>query len=642
MTNTDGVVYFDGTRLVTTTVGTATNVLTSNGVAMAPTFQALPATSISITGDTGGVLTGNAFIFTGGFTGLTFNGSGTTEALEGILAVANGGTGVDTLTGLVLGNGSSDMTAITPGDYGVLISSSTGVPSWLANGTTGQVLTATTSGIASWEAAASRIVTLDADSGSATGSTVTISGGSTGLTTTASAATMDLTGTLKLANGGTNASLTANNGGIFYSTATAGAILAGTATADQVLLSGSSTTPAWSTATYPATTTINQLLYSSANNVIGGITAGDYGVLISSSSGVPSWLANGTTGQVLTATTSGTPSWESTGSASITIDGDTGSATGSTITFNANTNCGASVKFVASGSTVDLEVTDANSNTCIGLDCGSDNGSYNTIIGAFAGGSATNAQENTGVGYQVLADITANGDSNVAIGYESLRQITTGSGNTCIGGGSGTNYTSSESNNIIIGNDITVTVGESNVLRIGGGTGTGSGNLAAAYICGIAGVNVGSVATIVTEASNQLGTAVLTAGTGISIVPTANTITISSSSSGFSWHDVTGGSATLAAENGYIADSASLTTFTMPTNNSIGDTIKIVGKGSGGWSIVYSALQNIIFGNVTSTTTTGNISSNNANDCLELVCTTASVAAPIFTVVSSIGNISVN
>jgi hypothetical protein len=40
MTNTDGVCYFDGTRLVTTTVGNATEVLTSNGAAVAPTFQA--------------------------------------------------------------------------------------------------------------------------------------------------------------------------------------------------------------------------------------------------------------------------------------------------------------------------------------------------------------------------------------------------------------------------------------------------------------------------------------------------------------------------------------------------------------------------------------------------------------------------
>jgi|SRR5215831_10143055 len=39
MATTDGVVYYDGTSLVTTGVGTATQVLTSNGVGMAPTFQ---------------------------------------------------------------------------------------------------------------------------------------------------------------------------------------------------------------------------------------------------------------------------------------------------------------------------------------------------------------------------------------------------------------------------------------------------------------------------------------------------------------------------------------------------------------------------------------------------------------------------
>lgn len=40
MTNADGVVYFDGTILNTTTVGVAGQVLTSNGPAVAPTFQA--------------------------------------------------------------------------------------------------------------------------------------------------------------------------------------------------------------------------------------------------------------------------------------------------------------------------------------------------------------------------------------------------------------------------------------------------------------------------------------------------------------------------------------------------------------------------------------------------------------------------
>ena len=99
---------------------------------------------------------------------------------------------------------------------------------------------------------------------------------------------MTLGSPLTLANGGTNANLAASNGGIFYSTSSAGAILAGTATANQVLLSGSSTTPAWSTATYPPTTTVNQILYSSANNTIGGITTGNNGVLVTSSGGVPS------------------------------------------------------------------------------------------------------------------------------------------------------------------------------------------------------------------------------------------------------------------------------------------------------------------------------------------------------------------
>lgn len=100
--------------------------------------------------------------------------------------------------------------------------------------------------------------------------------------------TSGVSGILPLANGGSNAALTASNGGIFYSTATAGAILSGTATANQALLSGLSTTPAWSTATYPPTTVVSQLLYSSATNVIGGLATGNNGVLITSGTGVPS------------------------------------------------------------------------------------------------------------------------------------------------------------------------------------------------------------------------------------------------------------------------------------------------------------------------------------------------------------------
>ena len=85
------------------TPGTTGQVLT--GVTgMPPTFQSPAASSISITGDTGGALTGNAFTFTGGTTGLTFAGATSTETLGGTLAIANGGTDAtsfSTSTGIV-------------------------------------------------------------------------------------------------------------------------------------------------------------------------------------------------------------------------------------------------------------------------------------------------------------------------------------------------------------------------------------------------------------------------------------------------------------------------------------------------------------------------------------------------------------
>ncbi len=110
-----------------------------------------------------------------------------------------------------------------------------------------------------------------------------------------------------LTNGGSGAALTASNGGIVYSNASTMAILAGTATANQVLLSGASTTPAWSTATYPPTTTINQLLYSSSANVIAGVTAVNSGALVSTSAGVPTWIGSLTNGQLAIGSTGATP-----------------------------------------------------------------------------------------------------------------------------------------------------------------------------------------------------------------------------------------------------------------------------------------------------------------------------------------------
>src|ERR1700677_182596 len=62
-----------------------------------------------------------------------------------------------------------------------------------------------------------------------------------------------------------------------------------TSATDTILLGqGIGTDPAWSTATYPPTTTINQLLYSSSANTIAGLATANSSILVTSGTGVPS------------------------------------------------------------------------------------------------------------------------------------------------------------------------------------------------------------------------------------------------------------------------------------------------------------------------------------------------------------------
>ena len=144
----------------------------------------------------------------------------------------------------------------------------------------------------------------------------------------ATSLTLGWTGQLGLTRGGTNASLVASNGGIVYSNASAFAILAGTATANQVLLSGSSSAPTWSTATYPATTTINQLLYSSSANTITGLATANSASLVTTSAGVPVFSSSMTNGQIIIGSTGATPTAATlTAGANISIVNAAGSIT---------------------------------------------------------------------------------------------------------------------------------------------------------------------------------------------------------------------------------------------------------------------------------------------------------------------------
>lgn len=81
-----------------------------------------------------------------------------------------------------------------------------------------------------------------------------------------------------------------------------------TSTSGQILQSaGASADPAFSTATYPATTTVSQLLYSSSANTVAGLATANSAVLTTNSTGVPVWSGSMTNGQLIIGNTSGTP-----------------------------------------------------------------------------------------------------------------------------------------------------------------------------------------------------------------------------------------------------------------------------------------------------------------------------------------------
>lgn len=83
----------------------------------------------------------------------------------------------------------------------------------------------------------------------------------------------------------------------------------GAAAAGKILQgSGTSTTPTFSTATYPSTTTSQQLLYSSAANTVGGLATGNSLLAATNSSGTLAMRAFSVNIQIFTASGTYTPS----------------------------------------------------------------------------------------------------------------------------------------------------------------------------------------------------------------------------------------------------------------------------------------------------------------------------------------------
>lgn len=151
---------------------------------------------------------------------------------------------------------------------------------------------------------------------------------------------------------------------------------------------------------------------------------------------------------------------------------------------------------------------------------------FNTGVGAGIFQSLTTGANNSVLGASAF-DAATSATNSVALGTSSLTNVTSGSSNIALGSGSGTAITTEDNNILIASSGVG---GDTGRIRIGiNGTHT------TAFITGIEGVNVGSTAQVVTMGTagtaDQLGTAVITAGAGITVTPGANTITIAATGS---------------------------------------------------------------------------------------------------------------
>lgn len=198
-----------------------------------------------------------------------------------------------------------------------------------------------------------------------------------------------------------------------------------------------------------------------------------------------------------------------------TINGDTGSITGSTVTIYANNSvrgAGASVSFVNSGTVSTLNLTDAGFNVFLGLEAGSltTTGIENVGIGPDSLANVADGSLNVAIGVNTLINLSS-GSLNVVIGTQSLENISTGFFNTVIGASSGNLLLSNESSNILFSNE--GALNESNTIRIGT---QGSSNVGATaqqdrcFIAGIVGVTTSNSEMVTIDSTTgQLGVAAI-------------------------------------------------------------------------------------------------------------------------------------
>lgn len=114
-------------------------------------------------------------------------------------------------------------------------------------------------------------------------------------------------GTAVVAGGGTGRTSFATVNGVVIGNGTSALGLTAAGSSGQIFQSASPSAPGWTTATYPSTTTVSQILYSSASNTVSGLATVNRGVLTTGATGVPAITALATDGQLIIGSTAGAP-----------------------------------------------------------------------------------------------------------------------------------------------------------------------------------------------------------------------------------------------------------------------------------------------------------------------------------------------
>jgi hypothetical protein len=541
------------------TTGTATNVTGTVAVANG-------GTGVAASGNAGNYLRSNgaswasSAIQAGDVPTLNQNTTGTASNVTGIVAKANGGTGVTNASGVAqsaffggpsAGAGAASYRALVAGDIPTLNQNTTGTAANVtgivakANGGTGVT---NASGVAQ-----SAFFAGPSSGGAGAGSyraivatdLPTLNQNTTG---TAS----NVTGTVAIANGGTGAS----------SFAAAGLVT--TTTLNNATLPASVTTlTASGAATLSSTASIGGALNMNSHlidNVTDPVSAQDVATknYVDTHIGGVEYINNSTTTQ---------------DSANFNVDGSGQVGTTLTAGGNFNTTGGA---YQIAGTTILANPGTGNLFTGGGAGANITSGYYNTFSGIIAGAATQDGIENTFVGAGSGYNNTSGG-TNTFVGAKVGFSNTTAIDNTFNGAMAGYNNTTGSENTFLGANAGPTNLTGTNLSLLGSGADVGSDGLTDATA-------IGSGAVVNASYTIQLGDASVTS------VKTSGSLTAGGSiiTGG---HLVATSSATAAASNGgvtisdvpvFVITSGASATFalTMPASPATGDIIVVINQDS--------------------------------------------------------------